>query len=86
MVAFGSSQGASNYGMQHSENLDLFANSVSYLLQDEDFIAIRPKDPVKSTIDLTTQGSQLALVFICLIYPFVFLGGGVLSWFLRRSA
>ena len=86
IVAIGSAQAASNFGLQRSENLDLFANSVNYLLQDEDFIAIRPKDPIKTSIDLATPGSQLALVFICFIYPFVFLGGGLLSWFRRRSA
>jgi ABC-type uncharacterized transport system involved in gliding motility auxiliary subunit len=86
IVAVGSSQLASNFGLQRSENLDMFMNSVNYLLQDEDFISIRPKDPLKTTIDLTTPGSQLGLIFLCFIYPFVFLATGLFSWMRRRSA
>ena len=86
VVAVGSSQFATNGGTQRAENKDLFVNITNYLLQDEDFISIRPKDNDKSTIQLTTSGSQLALAFLAFIYPFLFLGGGVVYWLKRRRA
>jgi ABC-type uncharacterized transport system involved in gliding motility auxiliary subunit len=87
LVAVGSSHFARNEGAQASgSNLDLFVNISNYLLQDEDFISIRPRDASKSSISLTTSGSQLALTMLSLIYPFFFLGGGVLFWLKRRNA
>jgi ABC-type uncharacterized transport system involved in gliding motility auxiliary subunit len=87
LVAVGSSHFARNEGAQASgANRDLFVNISNYLLQDEDFISIRPKDASKSSISLTTSGSQLALTMLSLIYPFFFLGGGVFFWLKRRNA
>jgi ABC-type uncharacterized transport system involved in gliding motility auxiliary subunit len=87
LVAVGSSHFARNDGAQASAaNRDLFVNISNYLLQDEDFISIRPKDPSKSSIALTTPSSQLTLTALSLIYPFLFLGSGVLFWLRRRNA
>ncbi len=86
IVAVGSSHLASNYGAQLSENRDMFVNLANYLLQDEDFISIRPKDAEKSTFNLASGGSQLLLFFLCFVYPFLFLGGGALVWMRRKAA
>lgn len=85
IVVVGSSEFARNQGAQASEHVDMFVNMANYLLQDEDFISIRPKDPAKTTIKLTTAGSQVSLLFLAFIYPFVFLGGGVIYWLRRRK-
>jgi len=86
IVAVGSAQFASNLGAQRAEHRDLFMNMANYLLQDEDFISIRPNSMEKGTIDLSSSSSQLSLVLLAFIYPFVFLGGGVLFWLKRRKA
>jgi ABC-type uncharacterized transport system involved in gliding motility auxiliary subunit len=86
VVAIGSVDFANNQGAQTPEHRDLFMNMTNYLLQDEDFISIRPKDPTKSTLTLTSGRSQLSLVLLSYIYPFVFLGGGTLVWLRRRRA
>jgi len=87
LVAVGSSHFARNQGAQTTaSNRDLFLNITNYLLQDDDFISIRPKDMTKSTISLTSSSSQLMLTFISLIYPFLFLGFGVFFWLRRRNA
>ena len=86
LVTVGSVEFANNQGAQLAENKDMFANIVNYLLQDEDFIAIRPKDPTKSTINLATRSSQAVLTFLVLIYPLLFIGGGTVSWLRRRRA
>jgi ABC-type uncharacterized transport system involved in gliding motility auxiliary subunit len=86
MVAFGSSKIATNLGVSRSENLDAILNATSYLLQDDDFISIRPKEKASSTIDVTSPGSQLSLAFYTYIYPFLFLGFGLVYWLKRRKA
>ena len=86
VVAIGSAEVATNQGAQEPTNRDLLINAISYLLQDDDFISIRPKDPTKSTLDLTSQGSQFALLALTFIYPFFFLGMGVFAWLQRRRA
>jgi ABC-type uncharacterized transport system involved in gliding motility auxiliary subunit len=86
IVAVGSSQFATNLSALRAENRDLFLNATSYLMQDEDFISIRPKDANKSTITLTSAQSQLVLAMLSFIYPFLFLGGGTLYWLRRRRA
>ena len=86
IVVAGSVAFAANQGAQLAEHRDMFLNITNYLLQDEDFISIRPKDPTKSTIQLTTSQSQLVLLFLAFIYPFLYLGGGTLAWMKRRRA
>lgn len=86
IVAVGSAAFATNQSVNGRENRDLFLNAISYLLQDEDFISIRPKDVTKSTLNITSGSSQLLLLGISWIYPFIFLAGGILFWIRRRSA
>ncbi len=86
LVVAGSSDFASNQGAQLAENRDLFMNVVNFLMQDEDFISIRPKDPTKSTLTINTWQSQLTLLLLSFIYPFVFLGIGSFVWLRRRRA
>lgn len=86
LLAVGSVQFANNQGAQAAEHRDMFLNMMSYLTQDDDFIAIRPKDPAKSTLSLTSGAAILNLKFISFVYPFIFLGIGILYWTRRRAA
>jgi ABC-type uncharacterized transport system involved in gliding motility auxiliary subunit len=86
ILGVGSVQFANNQGAQAAEHRDLFLNMISYLAQDDDFISIRPKDPTKSTFNVATGGAILNLKFISFVYPFIFLGVGILYWMRRRSA
>ena len=83
LLVGGSSDLVTNVGTQDSVKRDLFVNSINYLAQDEDFIAIRPKETGKSTIDLTSSRSQLTLFFFSFLYPFLFLGSGMIYWLHR---
>ncbi|MBF0441657.1 MAG: GldG family protein [Oligoflexales bacterium] len=84
IVVVGSSQFISNASSMRPENIDLFLNSVGFLVQDEDFISIRPKDINKTTVNLSSIGSQTSLLFLSYIYPFIFLGMGFAFWLRRR--
>jgi len=86
LVVVGSSSFANNAGVSDMANKDMFMNIVNYLLQDEDFISIRATDMTKSTIDLSTISSQLILMALAFIYPFLFLGFGGVNWIVRKSA
>jgi len=86
LVTVGSAEFANNGGAQYAEHRDMFVNMTNYLLQDEDFISIRPKDPTKSTIDISSPRSQLLLLVLAFIYPFFFLGAGTFVWLKRRRA
>lgn len=86
MIVTGSSHFARNQGVQTAaEHRDMFVNMTNFLLKDEDFISLRPKDVQKSSIALTSSMSQLILTLICFFYPIIFMGSGVVSWLRRRS-
>lgn len=86
LVVVGSVDFAANSGAQAAEQRDMFMNVINYLMQDEDFIAIRPKDPTKSTLDIASGKSQLTLLVLAFIYPVLFLGAGTFGWLRRRRA
>jgi ABC-type uncharacterized transport system involved in gliding motility auxiliary subunit len=86
IVTVGSSQLATNIGAQRQENRDMTLNLFSFLLQDEDFISIRPRDMEKTTLEVTSAGSQMLLAFLGYIYPFLFLIFGTYAWLRRRNA
>lgn len=86
LIVTGSSHFARNQGIQAAvEHRDMFVNMTNFLLKDEDFISLRPRDIQKSSIALTSSMSQLILSLICFFYPFIFIGSGVISWLKRRS-
>ena len=75
LIVAGSSHFARNQGVQTAvENRDMFVNMTNFLLKDEDFISLRPKDVQKSSIALTSSMSQLLIRLICFCYPFIFMG------------
>jgi ABC-type uncharacterized transport system involved in gliding motility auxiliary subunit len=86
VVVAGSSLFATNQGMSEPESRDLMLNTIGFLLADEDFISIRPKDPTQSTLQFGSGASALTLLSLTWIYPFLFLGAGILFWIRRRSA
>jgi ABC-type uncharacterized transport system involved in gliding motility auxiliary subunit len=68
LLAFGDSDFASNSNFQLPGNSDLILNSVNWLAQEEDLMAIRPKDKKSTPLMMTqTQGRLLlwsSLVFL----------------------
>lgn len=87
LVAVGSSQFAKNQGAQTSPiGRSLFSNITSYLLQDDDFISIAPKDAEKTSLSLVSLKSQFVLAGLSYIYPLLFLGFGLVFWLKRRNA
>jgi len=59
IVVFGTSNLAANQFLNVQGNKDLFLNTVSWLAEEEDLIAIRPKDLRQTPIFLTATQGQL---------------------------
>jgi ABC-type uncharacterized transport system involved in gliding motility auxiliary subunit len=65
-------------------NADLFLNMVNWVAQDEDLIAIRPREPEDRRIFLSSQQMTNVLLFSLLIVPGVILVTGISVWWGRR--
>ncbi len=67
-------------------NADLFLNMVAWLTEDEDRIAIRPRDPEDRRITMTTARMRNVILMSLVFLPGFFLLWGVSSWWARRRA
>ena len=84
LVAFGDSDFASNGALRVSGNQDLFLKAVNWLAQQENLIAIRPRDPEDRRITLTPAQEQRIFYLTVLIVPGLVLLAGVQTWWRRR--
>lgn len=84
VVVVGDADFASNYLVAFQGNGDLFMNMVNWTAQQENLIAIRPKDPQDRRITLT-EGQRSSIFYLTLmIIPGLFLVAGVATWWRRR--
>lgn len=75
---------ANDLAMSPLGNADLFLNMVNWLTEDENLIAIRPRDPEDRRITMTA-GQLQNLVLLALVFlPGFFLVWGVAVWWSRR--
>jgi ABC-type uncharacterized transport system involved in gliding motility auxiliary subunit len=85
IVVIGSSLMAANQWTRFGNNLDLFANAVSWLLEDESLISIRPKEEEGGTIQLSAvQGGLIRLVTVLLL-PGIMIVFGIVVWLRRKK-
>jgi ABC-type uncharacterized transport system involved in gliding motility auxiliary subunit len=84
IVVFGDSDFATNSGLNIPGNRDLFMNSVNWLAQQENLIAIRPKDPQDRRITLTRDQQRRIFLLTVLGIPGIILLAGVQTWWRRR--
>jgi ABC-type uncharacterized transport system involved in gliding motility auxiliary subunit len=82
-VAYGTSGFVTNSHLNLSGNRDLFLNSVSWLAEEEELIAIRPRQATFTPLVLTANQGRLAFWTTVIIPPFAILGTWV-TVFLRR--
>ncbi len=65
-------------------NLDLFKNTVNWLSQSEDRIAVRPKSTVDRTLVLSNEQNSLIAWSTIVFLPILTLLGGLYVWWRRR--
>jgi ABC-type uncharacterized transport system involved in gliding motility auxiliary subunit len=84
LVAIGDSDFAGNSALGVQGNLDFFLNTVNWLAQQEDLIAIRPREAQDRRLTLSAvQLNQIMLLSLLIIPGTVFLAG-VYTWWKRR--
>jgi len=84
VVVFGDSDFASNLALGVSGNKDLFMNAVAWLAQQENLIAIRPREADDRRITMTA-GQQLQVIILALVLvPLFVFGSGIYAWWRRR--
>ena len=84
IVVAGSSLFAANKSYKLQGNGDLFMNSVSWLAEDENLIAIRPKSSKSQPIVLTGNESLVILVVPVVLLPLSWIIVGVVVYLYRR--
>ncbi len=85
IVALGTSLLGTNQWIRFGVNLDFFANSVSWLLDDESMISIRAKEEPGGSIQLSAiQGKNIQL-FTVVIVPLFMIIFGIVVWIRRRK-
>jgi ABC-type uncharacterized transport system involved in gliding motility auxiliary subunit len=85
LVVVGDSDFANNRNFSDMGNGNLFLNCLAWLAQDEDLIAVRPKDPDRRHLSLTkAEVGVLNLVALGLVPGLVALTGILVGW-RRRS-
>ena len=84
LVVFGDADFVSNATLGVPGNRDLFMNTIGWLSQQENLIAIRPKDPADRRVTLTSDQHNLVNWLAFPVIPGAILLMGVYSWMRRR--
>jgi len=83
LVVIGDSDFASNKYFNFSGNGDLFLNTASYLVEEENLISIRPKERKSSPLSLT-RGQGMFILMLGILTPSLVIFIGVRTWWRRR--
>jgi ABC-type uncharacterized transport system involved in gliding motility auxiliary subunit len=84
VVAMGDSDFVANNAIGIQGNQDLFLNAINWLAQQEDLIAIRPRDAQDRRITLTADQQQRIMWLSFLVIPGLVFAGGIYTWWRRR--
>jgi ABC-type uncharacterized transport system involved in gliding motility auxiliary subunit len=84
IVAIGDSDFAGNSALGVQGNLDLFLNTVNWLAQQEDLIAIRPREAQDRRLSLTADDQTRIMWLSLVLVPGCMFAAGVYTWWKRR--
>jgi len=85
LAIFGDSDFASNGAVGIQGNRDLILNTINWLAQQDNLIAIRPREPEDRRITLTAD-QQVRITWLSLLMvPGIILATGVYAWWNRRG-
>jgi ABC-type uncharacterized transport system involved in gliding motility auxiliary subunit len=84
VVVFGDSDFASNLALGVQGNRDFFLNTVNWLAQQENMIAIRAKEASDRRVTMTAEQQQRVYWLALFIIPGLIILAGVQSWWRRR--
>ena len=84
VAVFGDSDFATNAYGGVPGNVNLFANAVSWLAQQENLIAIRPKEAGDRRVTMTARQQQMVSWTSMLLVPGLVFAAGIYTWWRRR--
>lgn len=84
VAVFGDSDFAANGVLGISGNRDLFLNTVNWLAQQENLIAIRPREAEDRRVTLTAERQRFTFYLSVLAIPALIIFAGVATWWRRR--
>jgi ABC-type uncharacterized transport system involved in gliding motility auxiliary subunit len=86
IVVFGDSDFASNAYLDLSGNRDLILNALGWLAEEEDLIAVRPKDPVSQPVVLNMRQGRTVFWLPVIVMPALVGCAGAIVLIRRRRA
>jgi ABC-type uncharacterized transport system involved in gliding motility auxiliary subunit len=84
VVVFGDSDFAANLALGVSGNRDLFMNAVNWLAQQENLIAIRPREADDRRLTMTAGQQRQVTILSLFLVPLFVLVSGLYAWSRRR--
>jgi ABC-type uncharacterized transport system involved in gliding motility auxiliary subunit len=84
LVVIGDSDFPSNGILGVQGNRDFFLNSVNWLAQQENLIAIRPREPEDRRLTLTADDQSRIFLLSIFVLPGLVFAAGIYSWYGRR--
>ena len=84
VVAVGDSDFAANLAIGVQGNRDFFLNSLNWLAQQENLIAVRPRQPQDQRLTLTADQQNRIMILSLFIIPGLVFASGVYTWWRRR--
>jgi ABC-type uncharacterized transport system involved in gliding motility auxiliary subunit len=84
-VVLGDAHFASDKGYSFQFNLPFFMSVANWLLEQEDLLAIMPRNAKQATVAINEQQMSNILVFIVFVLPFTIAAVGILVWQRRRE-
>lgn len=84
IVAVGDSDFASNMAIGISGNRDFFMNTMNWLSQQENLIAVRPRQPEDRRLTLTADEQNRIMLLSLFVIPGLVFATGIYTWWKRR--
>jgi ABC-type uncharacterized transport system involved in gliding motility auxiliary subunit len=85
VVVMGDSDFAANDAIGFEGNADLFVNTLNWLAEQENLIAIRPKAPDDRRVTMTEDRISMVAWLALVLVPGAVFVGGFLTWWRRRG-
>ena len=84
VAGFGDSDFASNAAIGVPGNRDLFVNTINWLAQQENLIAVRPRQPEDRRLTMTADQQNRIMILSLFIVPGIVFATGFYTWWRRR--